>query len=71
MEELKRKKKQARFDSWQKVILILFIIVDLALAVGCIIQEQRRRDSIWIEKLPMVNQHVTWEGAGYNGIWAR
>ena len=20
---------------------------------------------------PMVNQHITWEGAGYSGIWAR
>ena len=60
-----REKEKAIFTAICGVIAII-------LAVWISIAYMKEADRIKPDvEYPMVNQHITWEGAGYSGIWAK
>ena len=47
-------------------------VVAIILAVWMSIMAMKEADRIKPDvEYPMVNQHITWEGAGSSGIWAK
>ena len=47
-------------------------MVAIILAVWMSIMAMKEADRIKPDvEYQMVNQHITWEGAGYSGIWAK
>ena len=54
-----------------KAIFMLFIVLLAVVAVVLLVvlpaEAHTEPDAIY----PMVNQNITWEGAGYSGIWGR
>lgn len=57
----------------EKAIGILLTVLVLALAeLGGRALDNYLTRKEWEARavaIPMANQHITWEGAGYNGIW--
>jgi hypothetical protein len=57
------------------ISVIIFVITGLlSLVVYNSLSKQyreapRKRDRIWFESYPMTNQRISWEGAGYDGIY--
>lgn len=50
------------------VIRILFVLVVLGGGIiGTEIEMARKNEAVWFDSYPMANQHIRWEGAGYNG----
>ena len=50
-------------------ILIGILAADLVLGAGIWLQEKKAEAAQWIGTIPMANQHITWEGAGYSFHW--
>lgn len=54
-----------------KAIFMLFVVLAVVVAVVVLAllpaEAHTEPDVIY----PMVNQNITWEGAGYSGIWGR
>lgn len=51
-------------------LMILFTLIVIGGGIaGTEIEMARKRDRIWFESYPMTNQRISWEGAGYNGIY--
>ncbi len=51
-------------------LMILFALIVIGgVIAGTEIEMARKRDRIWFESYPMTNQRISWEGAGYNGIY--
>lgn len=49
-------------------LMILFALIVIGGGIiGTEIEMARKQDRIWIGSYPMANQHIRWEGAGYNG----
>ena len=49
-------------------LCVLVLAAVLAGGTVELIRERQREAAKWTE-IPMANQRITWEGAGYNGIW--
>ena len=48
------------------IVGVIMIIVTVWLIIAEIAEAERNRPDV---EYPMVNQCITWEGAGYSGIW--
>lgn len=60
-------KKKSRLNT---ALMILFALIVIGGGIaGTEIEMARKRERIWFESYPMTNQRVSWEGAGYNGIY--
>jgi len=46
---------------------ILIVVIGVLLYMDFGIEKEPKCDAVY----PMANQHITWEGAGYNGIYGR
>ena len=47
-------------------------VIAIILAVWMCIMAMKEADRIKPDvEYPMVNQNITWEGAGYSGVWAK
>ena len=58
-----RDKEKAIFTA---VVGVIMLIVAVWLIIAEIAEAERIKPDV---VYPMVNQHITWEGAGYSGIW--
>ena len=58
-------------DRIQWAAIIILCAACIALAAANIIQDREAEKAQYIGTIPFANQHITWTGAGYNGIWER
>lgn len=49
-------------------IIVLFVLGDIALGILIWKSEAEARRKAWENSIPMANQRITWEGAGYQRI---
>ena len=50
--------------------LILGLVVGIELTIGAwLLLTEQPTPSPWTEVIPMANTGITWQGAGYNGIY--
>ena len=47
------------------IILVIVIAAEIAAVVHFYLEDKRVEEAVWFDSYPMVNQHITWEGAGY------
>ena len=47
------------------VVGLIMIVLAVWFAFFAPVEQHTAPDAVY----PMVNQHITWEGAGYDGIW--
>ena len=60
-----RDKEKAIFTA---IVGVVMLIVAVWLIVAEIAEAERIKPDV---EYPMVNQNITWEGAGYSGIYAK
>ena len=60
-----RDKEKAIFTA---VVGVIMLIVAVWMIIAEIAEAERIKPDV---EYPMVNQHITWEGAGYSGIYAK
>ena len=57
-------------DKEKAIFTAIVGVIMLIVAVWLIIAEIAEAERIQPDRVyPMVNQNITWEGAGYSGIW--
>lgn len=69
------KKHQGKYttlrDKMERGILILSLAAAAAMIWLNVSTDLKSREHEIIGYYPMTNQHITWDGAGYNGIYGR
>ena len=56
------------FNRILTVIAVLFVLGDIALGILIWKSEAEARRKAWENSIPMANQMITWDGAGYQRI---
>lgn len=62
-------KKYNTFSREKAIFAFVFGLIMIVLAVWFAFFVPAERHTAPDAIYPMVNQHITWEGAGYSGIW--
>lgn len=57
-----------RWEGIKNAVVILMLIAAISGWIVTLAAEQRERERQIIRVIPMANQMITWEGAGYNGV---
>lgn len=50
------------------VLAVISVVIMIAMIGLNIWKDSQERETVWIGSYPMANQHITWEGAGYQPI---
>ena len=64
-------RKVRRRERIKTALCAMVLIAVLAGGAAELIAEKRRNDARILQVIPMANRGITWEGAGYSGIWGR
>ena len=70
-ERIKTMKHYITVNRVLTAVAALIILGDIALGVLIWKREAEARREAWAHSIPMANQRIVWEGAGYDGIYGR
>ena len=58
-----------RKERIKNLIVAILVVVELIVGIYVLFFEEEPAPTGWEHEYPMANANITWEGAGYNGVY--